>query len=63
MVHYIRTGTYKDEYGEGAGGFHIERGRPPKPLGAVWLRFYLRSKIPDKSSANLIGIDVTLETK
>lgn len=63
LVHYIRTGTYKDEYGEGKGGFHVEKGRPPKPLGAVWLRFYVRAKLQDASSANIIGTDITLETK
>lgn len=34
--------TYKDEYRAGAGGWHIERGAPPKPLGAFWLRFYFK---------------------
>ena len=37
---HIRCGTYKDEYGDGFGGWHIERGGPPKPLGAVWLRIW-----------------------
>ena len=32
--------TYKDEYQDGANGWHIQQGRPPKPLGAAWLRFY-----------------------
>jgi hypothetical protein len=27
------TGTYKEEYGDGSKGWHIERGAPPKPLG------------------------------
>lgn len=36
---HICLPTYKEEYGEGQGGFHIEKGRPPKPLGAVWLTF------------------------
>ena len=31
--------TYKEEYLMGE-DFHRERGRPPKPLGAYWLRFY-----------------------
>jgi hypothetical protein len=31
--------TYKEEYLMGA-DFHRERGRPPKPLGAYWLRFF-----------------------
>lgn len=37
---HVRCGTYKDEYGDGHGGWHIERGGPPKPVGAQWLRFY-----------------------
>ena len=32
--------TYKEEYLMGQ-DFHRERGRPPKPLGAYWLRFYM----------------------
>lgn len=35
---HVRTGTYKDEYGAGTGGWHIERGAPPKPLGGYWMR-------------------------
>ena len=37
---HVRCGTYKDEYQDGFGGWHIERGGPPKPLGAVWLRIW-----------------------
>lgn len=36
---HVRIGTYKDEYSDGYGGWHIERGAPPKPVGAQWLRF------------------------
>ncbi len=36
---HIRTPGYKDEYADGAGGWHIERGGPPKPTGASWLKF------------------------
>jgi len=41
---HIRIGTYKDEYGDGWGGWHIERGGVPKPIGAMWLRFYAENK-------------------
>ena len=41
---HIKTATYKDEYGQGTEGWHIERGGPPKPLGGYWLRFYARAK-------------------
>lgn len=37
---HIRCGTYKDEYMDGHSGWHIERGGPPKPKGAMWLQFY-----------------------
>lgn len=35
---HIRTPTYKDEYKDGYGGWHIETGKPPKPLGAYWMK-------------------------
>jgi len=37
---HIKTPGYKDEFADGSEGWHIERGGPPKPTGAVWLRFY-----------------------
>ena len=40
IQHHVRTATYKDEYNDGSGGWHVERGAPPKPLGCIWLRFY-----------------------
>lgn len=39
--HHVRTGTYKDEYGDGFAGFHVERGAPPKPTGAIVMRLFL----------------------
>jgi hypothetical protein len=32
-IHLMLTGTYKEEYGEGSHGWHVERGAPIKPLG------------------------------
>jgi len=37
---HVRCGTYKEEYGDGSGGWHVERGGPPKPVGACWLRVW-----------------------
>jgi len=37
---HVRTPTYKEEYQDGFGGFHVEKGRGPRPLGGVWLEFY-----------------------
>ena len=38
--HHIQLPTYKEEYLPGA-GYHVQNARPPKPVGAVWLTFYL----------------------
>ena len=38
QLHLMLTGTYKEEYGEGAFGWHVERGAPPKPLGGRILK-------------------------
>jgi len=38
--HHIKVPSYKDEFTEISGGFHHEKGRPPKPKGAFWARFY-----------------------
>jgi len=35
---HVRMPTYKDEYKDGYGGWHIETGKPPKPIGAWWLK-------------------------
>jgi predicted phosphodiesterase len=44
----VRTATYKEEYNKGLGGFHVERGASPKPLGGRWLEI-----IPERSKDNL----------
>jgi hypothetical protein len=44
---HLKTPGYKEEYEDGYGGWHIERGGPPKPNGAMWLRFFwLKSNDP-----------------
>lgn len=37
---HIKLCTYKDDYGTGSGGWAVEKGHPPKPKGAWWLRFF-----------------------
>ncbi len=37
---HLRTPGYKNEYGDGYGGFVIEKGHSPKPIGAAWLRIW-----------------------
>lgn len=41
---HVQLPTYKQEYG--SGGYHIEKGRPPKPLGGYWLIFYYDATQP-----------------
>lgn len=36
----VRTATYKEEYNDGKGGWHVERGGTPKPLGGRWLELH-----------------------
>lgn len=36
----VRTATYKEEYNQGKGGWHVERGGTPKPLGGRWLELH-----------------------
>lgn len=37
---HMRAPGYKDEFSPAA-GWHVERGGPPKPRGALWLEFYV----------------------
>jgi predicted phosphodiesterase len=41
---HIQLPTFKQEYG--SDGYHIEKGRPPKPLGGYWLTFKYDSDAP-----------------
>ena len=40
----VRTPTYKEEYADGYLGFHVERGRPPKPTGGYLLDLHIKHK-------------------
>jgi hypothetical protein len=52
---HVRMPTYKDEYKDGYGGWHIETGKMPKPLGAWWLRVeYVRKQINNKEKYYLV---------
>ena len=43
LIWFCRTAGYKDDFNDGASGYHVENWRPPKPLGAIWVRFYYRN--------------------
>jgi len=52
----VRTATYKDEYDKGAGGWHIERGAPPKPVGGRWLEILpVREQVDTKDKCYLLA--------
>jgi hypothetical protein len=52
---HVRMPTYKDEYKDGYGGWHIETGKMPKPLGAWWLKVeYVRKQINNKEKYYLV---------
>ncbi len=54
LQHHIRTTSYKDEYRDGADGWHVETWKPPKPIGAAWIRFYCESiKVGDKTRSTI----------
>tara|TARA_R100001086_G_scaffold169725_2_gene92494 strand:+ start:1682 stop:2545 length:864 start_codon:yes stop_codon:yes gene_type:complete len=48
-VHHVSTPGYKDEFSP-MSGWHIERGAPPKPVGAAWLRFTVDRSADDHRS-------------
>ena len=55
QIHMAITGTYKEEYGEGFMGFHVERGAPPKPVGGRILHIYI-DRIRNDGKDNLTKI-------
>ena len=61
QVHF-RTSGYKEEYGSGYDGWHVERGAPPKPVGAAWLVFKLCGSNGDKGGRGHVECDI-LEAK
>jgi hypothetical protein len=58
-VWYIKSPTYKDEYADGSGGWHIQTGKPPKPLGAWWLRLSMGKKTGDGPRVSIEVIPAT----
>jgi hypothetical protein len=43
-LHQLKLGCYKDDYADGHLGWHVETGKPPKPVGAWWLKFTYKNK-------------------
>ena len=54
--HHVRVPSYKDEYADGHDGWHVERGAPPKPVGAWWMRLFW------KDPKRRLGVDFSRAT-
>ena len=54
-IHHMITGTYKDEYVDGFGGWHIERGAPVKMLGGRILKIQAK-QVNNKRFADIDSI-------
>lgn len=45
---HVRTSSYKEEYNKGYMDFHVERGRPPKPIGSYLINLELSPRNEEK---------------
>ena len=43
-IHFIRTGTYKDEFKDGAAGWANEKAMGARPMGGYWVEWYYQAK-------------------
>lgn len=58
QLHMMITGTYKEEYGTGGKGWHIERGAPVKPTGGRILTIeYKRTNTKNSGDFHLCQVD------
>jgi len=53
---HILIPTYKEEFQKGYEGWHVERGAPPKPIGAYWLRVYVPKVFKGKDKILLYDV-------
>ncbi|CAB5223938.1 hypothetical protein UFOVP392_20 [uncultured Caudovirales phage] len=58
-MHLMLTGTYKEEYGDGSKGWHVERGAPVKPTGGRILTIECKRYEEDKVKKSSKSIDST----
>ena len=57
QIHLAITGTYKEEYVDGFGGWHVERGAPIKPLGGRILTLHPKRHRHEGLETNELLID------
>lgn len=55
MLH-VCIPALKDEF-DLTGGYHVEKGRPPKPIGGMWIRFYHNPRKHDKIGFDALKAD------
>jgi hypothetical protein len=56
-IHMMITGTYKEEYGNGSKGWHVERGAPPKPIGGRILQLSTKQATVEGEKITVSQID------
>jgi hypothetical protein len=56
-IHLAITGTYKEEYGDGSKGWHIERGAPPKTVGGRILELSFKQPSIDGIKKTITNVD------
>jgi hypothetical protein len=56
-IHLAITGTYKEEYGDGSKGWHVERGAPPKPVGGRIFEFFTKREWTNKAETVIKSVD------
>lgn len=56
-IHHCIVGTYKEEYGDGSHGWHIERGAPPKVTGGRIIVFNTKRIQKDNASSYFTSVD------
>lgn len=59
-VHFIRCGSYKDDYDDGHHGWHVERGMGPRAMGGYFLHVYFdRGRSTNGGKCKAIPVSVT----
>lgn len=56
---HIKGAGYKEEFRDGYGGWHVERGGAPKPTGAWWMRFYYPKGTIESGHTKTAEIELT----
>lgn len=57
-IHQLRTATYKEEWADGYMGFHVERGRSPKPMGGYWMKLKVKRQYSGRGPERYISAEL-----